>query len=277
MGAGLRRALAGAGALFCLGVYVAATDRLYRQPRPPAASEMQVAVPRFAQVAMAAGDRWLAANMAAFRALVVSTASMTPESYRILGRVQSDVSWFNPAHEDNYYIATAILPWAGELAATQYVLRRASEARPFDWQPAFYYAFNELHFNKNVPEAVAWLRTAANHSNDEMQQIHLRQMAALWADRGGDRRFSIALLRAMAEEARLPAFAAFLEKRARRLENIEALEEAAARFRAQGGRLPAGSAGPAALVEAGLLAALPVDPFGAAYVIDDQGKAGVRR
>lgn len=274
MNGGLRRGLVLAAALLCAGLYVAATHQLYRQPRPPASGEMQIAVPRFAQVVMAAGDRHLAANLAGFRALVVSTESMTPESYRILGRVQSDVAWFNPAHEDNYYIATAILPWVGELEATQYVLRRASEARPFDWQPAFYHGFNELHFRKDVKEAVAWLRVAANQASDEMTQIQLRQMAANWADKGEDREFSVGLLRAMAKEARHKAFAAFLEKRAVRLENMAALERAAAQFREQTGRLPSE---PRAMVEAGMLSAVPVDPFGATYVVDPQGKIGVRR
>jgi hypothetical protein len=46
----------------------------------------------------------------AFRALVVSTETMSAENYRILGIVQSDAAWLNPAQEDNYYIAAAFCP-----------------------------------------------------------------------------------------------------------------------------------------------------------------------
>jgi len=109
--------------LALLGVlaYTLLVPALYARPRPPVSPEMEVAMPRFVQVVMAAGDRFLAANLAVFRALVVSTATMSAENYRILGIVQSDAAWLNPAQEDNYYIAAAILPWAGEVAAAQYI------------------------------------------------------------------------------------------------------------------------------------------------------------
>lgn len=94
--------------------YVAVVPTLYSRPRPPSSAEMEVAIPRFAQVLMAAGDRYLAADLAGFRALVAFTEKMDAENYRILSIVQSDVSWFNPAHEDNDDIAAAILPWNGE-------------------------------------------------------------------------------------------------------------------------------------------------------------------
>ncbi len=90
--------------------FTATTQQLKSAPRQMVAIEMQVALPLFVQVFMVAGDRYLAANIAAIRALVVSTEKMKPEDYAILGKVQKDVSWLNPAHEDNYYIAFAILP-----------------------------------------------------------------------------------------------------------------------------------------------------------------------
>jgi hypothetical protein len=40
------------------------------------------------------------------------------------GKLQRDIAWFNPAHEDNYYIAAAILPWNGQVDAAQYVCAR---------------------------------------------------------------------------------------------------------------------------------------------------------
>ncbi|MCB1942779.1 MAG: hypothetical protein KDI53_12195, partial [Candidatus Accumulibacter sp.] len=130
-------------------VYATVQPSLYARPRPPVSPEMEVAMPRFVQVLMAAGDRYLAANLDVFRALVVSAARMAADNYRILSIVQSDAGWLNPAHEDNYYLAAAILPWAGEISATQYILRMATEARPFDSGPPFFYAFNEMHFLKN--------------------------------------------------------------------------------------------------------------------------------
>ena len=89
-------------------VFVATAERLKSAPRQSVSVEMQVAMPLFVQVFMAMGDRHLAANIAAIRALVVAPEKMRPEEFRILAKVQEDVSWLNPAHEDNYYIAFAL-------------------------------------------------------------------------------------------------------------------------------------------------------------------------
>lgn len=263
---GLMLALVGCAA------YEALVSALYARPRPPVATEMQVIIPRVVQVLMSAGDRYLAANLAGFRALVVSTETMKPESYRLLGAVQSDVAWLNPAHEDNYYIAAAILPWAGEVAATQYILRQATAARPFDSGPPFYYGFNELHFLKNPVEGAMWLRVAASHTTDEMEQIQLQQIAALWVSRGEDMELSIRLHRAMAKETRHKGFARFLEKRARRLENLLMLDRAIARYSEATGQLPIRVEH---LVKFSILPAIPTDPFGMRYVIDANGKPQV--
>lgn len=255
-------------AFFCFVLFAALVPSLYALPRSLASPEMEVALPRFVQVLMAAGDRFLAANLAGFRALVVSTEKMTAENFRILGIVQSDVAWLNPAHEDNYYIAAAILPWSGEVAAAQYILRRASEARPFDWQPAFYYAFDALHFQKDPVIGAEWLRIAADHAPDEMEKIQLQQLAAQWVSRGEDKEMAIRMLRTMARETQHEAFARFLERRAVRLENIAALEAAATLFREREGRVPTRID---ELVGQGLLSSLPADPFNMRYTFDTKG------
>jgi len=257
-------------ALACFAINAAIVPRLFERPRAPASPEMQVALPRFVQVLMAGGDRYLAANLAGFRALVSSPETMTAENFRILGLVQSDTAWLNPAHEDNYYIAAALLPWYDQVAATQFILRRASVARPFDWAPPFYYAFNAIHFYKNVAEGAQWLREASRHTRDEMQQLEFQQLAALWSARGEDAEFAIRMHRAMARESKHKGFASFLEKRAARLENLLTIDRAIARFRAASGRAPERLED---LLAAGMLQAIPEDPFRGRYLIDRNGKA----
>jgi hypothetical protein len=101
----------------------------------------------------------------------------------ILGQVQKDASWLNPAHEDNYYIATAILPWEGQVDPTQVILRRATLARFFDYQPPFYYAFNQVHFKGDAFGASEWLRQAAEKLPDPEERVTLADFAARWLDR----------------------------------------------------------------------------------------------
>lgn len=256
-------------AVVFLAVHAALVPRLYSHSRPPVAAEMEVVLPRFAQVLMAAGDRFLAADLAVFRALVASTETMGNSNYIVLAQVQQDAAWFNPAHEDNYYIAAAILPWYGHVDAAQAVLRKASQARPFDWQPAFYHGFNAFHFRKDALAGAEWLRIAAAQASDKMDQIQLQQMAANWVGRAEDRGLSIRLMRTMAKETQHRSFARFLEKRAQRLENIEELEGAVMSFKDRFGRLPNGLN---ELLESSLLDKLPEDPFGVGYVIDAAGK-----
>ncbi|MES2770597.1 MAG: hypothetical protein V4623_01210 [Pseudomonadota bacterium] len=256
-------------ALLFLAAFALLIPALYARPRPPLAAEMQIALPRFVQVLMTGGDRYLAANLADFRALVVSTETLPPEGYRVLAQVQQDAAWLNPAHEDNYYIASAILPWYGQLAAAQTILRQASDARPFDPQPPFYYAFNTLHFLKDPIEAARWLRVAAAHSDDELEKIQFQQLASAWLSKGDDLALAIALQKAMIKEARHAGFARFLQKRLQRLENLFALEQAMARYRQATGKAPTQLND---LLRHGELKSLPLDPFGALYWIDAKGR-----
>ena len=148
-------------ALLLWGTYIFVAEQSRHLPRKTVSSEIRVALPLFVQVFMFGGDRYLAANVAGIRALVVETGKMSPDEFAILGRVQEDVSWLNPGHEDNYYTAAAILPWNGQLDAAQRILVRATEARFYDYQPAFYYAFHLLHYQRDAVGASDWLLKAA--------------------------------------------------------------------------------------------------------------------
>lgn len=254
-------------------IFAATTQRLKSAPRQTVAIEMQVALPLFVQVFMAMGDRYLAANIAAIRALVVSTEKMKPEDYAILGKVQKDVSWLNPAHEDNYYIAFAILPQYGELDAAQTILARASRTRFFDYQPAFFYGFNQWYYKHDPAGAAAWLREAALKLPDPDQQLTMQNMAARWVDRAQDTELAIRVVEALAKEARRPDFRKYLETRVVRLRQLQQLRIAAETYRARFGKpvpdLPT-------LVTSGILPALPQDPFGFGFGFDQQGNIVLR-
>lgn len=260
-------------ALVLAVVFVATAERLKPVPRQSVSVEMQVALPLFVQVFMAAGDRYLAANIAAIRALVVSTDRMRPEEYRILGKVQEDVSWLNPGHEDNYYIATAILPWNGELDAAQNILARASRARFFDYQPAFYYAFHLLHFKGDAVGASAWLREAAEKLPSDDERLIMQNLAARWIDKAQDIDLAIAVVEAMAKQAKRRDFRAYLEQRVARLRDLKRLRAAVASYRQRHGRPPADLR---ELIDSGILPALPRDPFGFGFALDPQGQVVLR-
>ncbi|MEI7428959.1 MAG: hypothetical protein WCL27_00780 [Betaproteobacteria bacterium] len=258
------------GLLLVLGalLFVGASVDLRQQKRINASAEIQVALPLFVQVVMAGGDRFLAANFGAIRALITETAKMHPDEYKILGKVQVDASWLNPAHEDNYYVASAVLPWSGQVDATQTVLRRASLARPFDYQPAFFYAFNLVHFNGEAAQAAEWLRNAAAKLTDDDERLMLENYAARWLDKADDLGIAIAVVESMARQAKRKDFRNYLQQRAQRLRGLLLLRQAASVFQQKNGH-PLKSF--EQLVDAGLIARIPVDPFGVGYALDSGG------
>lgn len=260
-------------ALLLALVFVATAERLKSAPRKSVSVEMQVALPLFVQVFMAMGDRYLAANLAAIRALVVATDRMQPEEYRILGKVQKDVSWLNPSHEDNYYIAFAILPQYGEVDAAQTILARAGRARFFDYQPAFFHAFNQWYYQHDPAGASAWLREAAEKLPDPDQRLTMQNLAARWMDKVRDTELAIRVVETMAREARRRDFRAYLELRVVRLRQLQQLRTAAVTYRERFGKPLANLQ---ELVDSGLLPALPTDPFGFGFGFDPRGEIVLR-
>ncbi|MDK9703209.1 MAG: hypothetical protein OEL20_08710 [Sulfuritalea sp.] len=260
-------------ALLAMAVFVAAAQRLKAAPRQSVQVEMQVALPLFVQVLMTAGDRNLAANIAAIRALVVNNFKMKPEEFAILAKVQDDVSWLNPGHEDNYYIAEAILPWQGEVDPAQRILARATKARRYDYQPAFFYAFNLLHFKGDAAGASAWMREAAEFLPEGNNRLHMQNLAATWLDRVQDVDLAIGVVEAMAREAKRRDFQGYLEKRVARLRTLKVLRGAQASYQQRFNRPLVAVQD---LVNAGIITELPPDPFGFGFDMDRSGRVVLR-
>jgi hypothetical protein len=253
--------------------FVGINQRLKLAPRQSVSVEIRVALPLFVQVAMAGGDRYLAANVSAIRALWTDNFKMKREEFAILAKVQEDVAWLNPGHEDNYYIAAAILPWYDEVDAAQRILARATVARRFDYQPAFYYAFNLLHFKGDAAGASAWMREAAEHLPEGQDRLQMQNLAAIWLDRAGDLDLAIRVVEAMARQSNRSDFRRYLEQRVVRLQMLRELRAAAAAYRQRVGSPPAKLDD---LLKAGLIAEIPKVPFGFGFDIDKQGQVVLR-
>jgi len=260
-------------AVLAATVFVASAQYFKQAPRQSVNVEMQVALPLFVQVAMAGGDRYLAANIAAIRALWVDNFKMQREEFKILAKVQDDVSWLNPGHEDNYYIAAAVLPWSGEVDATQRILARATAIRRFDYQPAFYYGFNLLHFKGDAAGASAWMREAAEHLPDGANRLQMQNLAAIWLDKVDDLELAIGVVETMSKQANRGDFRRYLDMRVARLKMLREMRAAAASYQQRFGRSIASLDD---LVDSGMVAELPKDPFGFGFAIDKQGKIVLR-
>lgn len=251
-------------AALVLGLAALTAGNLLHQPKNWGESRMSVAMPLPAQVLMSGGDRYLAANAGVWRALMVGIDKLPPETLKALAMVQEDVSFLNPAHEDNYYTAAAILPWEGEVERAQTILKRAIEARPYDGYPPFYYGFNQIHFLGDARGAAAALRAAANRVRDNGMRQALTVLSAQWTEKGEDLQMAISTISTMAGRSKDKPLQAYLMARVQRLEGLLTLREAALRYIEKRGEFPATLA---VLVETDEISAIPSDPLGGGYSI----------
>lgn len=250
-------------------VYLVAVNVLSKQRLALRGPELMVRLPLAAQVMLAGGDRYLAANLAGFRVLVADTFRMKPDEFVIQAMLQKDISWLNPAHEDNYYIAAAILSEPHLVPAAQYVLRRAADARPRDWTPLFYYAFNLYHFEKNPAAAAHALLEGVSRTDDVAEQWGLQALAARWIERGYRTGEAARIVGRMAEEAPPGGFRRYMKMRTERLLQLDRLTVLAKEYRTVRGQALARIED---LVDAGLIDRIPVDPLGIGFAVDQSGE-----
>lgn len=253
-------ALALSAALYVNGIRQTQHSRWVAPPE-----EMRVALPAELQVFMAMGDRYLAANLEVFRALVLSTDKVDPDSLKVLAEVQRGASRLNPAHEDNYYIGQAILPWMGFVEPTQFIQSRATDARPWDFLPGFFYAFNRYYFEHRPQEASNILIGVADRLP---QKEGILEIAARWQEKGEDIQAALGVIRTMQQQTRDARLKTVLQMRIDRLQGVLALREAAARYEKRTGRPLADFS---QLVSSGELKQLPHDPTGLGYVLNERG------
>lgn len=256
-----------------LAAYLAAIGMLSNTQVSHISKELAVRLPLAAQVLLAGGDRYLAANMLGIRVLVVETFRMSPYEFDIQAQLQKDLSMLNPAHEDNYYIAAAILSEPRLVPAAQVILRRAADARPNDWTPLFYYGFNRYHFEKNPAAGAKALLEAVPRAKDPQDRWALENVAAKWIERGYRAAEAARLVDGMAKSSPPGTFRRYLESRAKRLRDLDQLKALAAEYQLKYGRKLERID---ELVAAGMIATLPADPLGAGYAVDSAGEPGFR-
>ncbi|TJZ77398.1 hypothetical protein [Chitiniphilus eburneus] len=251
----------------CLGGYIA--YGLHWSPRAEQERDegtLRVALPVPVQLVMTGGDRYLAANLNVFRAIMVTTKNPDPETVAVQAQLQQQASWFNPAHEDNYYLAAATLAWQGEAQAAQIVLHNATGGRPADMYPPFFYGFNQQYFFGDYAGAATSIRTAAERVEGN-NKLALQAMAARWAENMDNPKQALNILHAMASQTAHAGLRGYLQSRAARVEGLLALRAAAESYRKRKGQ-PIHSLNDLVPSE---LAELPADPTNLGYAVNLQG------
>lgn len=221
-------------------------------------SALSIQPSREAQIFSAFGDRYLAANVASFRATTIGGVNLDPIAAEVLSRIQVDVAILNPWNEDNYYTAAAVLPWVNKLNASQDVLLRATMARKTDVLPPFYYGFNAQQFEGNFVLASKYAALAATRTPKLGEQNALLDIAAKWGERESTPDLAIKAIESVQSQSRDPGLKGYLEGRKQRVRNLYQLRALARQYELKFGHpLPKVDA----LVSSGLIDQIPEDPI----------------
>lgn len=248
--------------LFFALLFVVGTASSAWKPERTKIPEGQVVIPAPVQLLVFAGDRYLAANVEAIRAVTITLDNQT-DHQRAIYRLRSHrtVTRLNPCHEDNYFFGNATLTWGGMEKAGNDLLRQAMECRFWDFIPAFYYGFNEYFFYHDIDKAYEALQIAAQRA--DKNRAPLRKLAIMIkAESMDDETLAVNYLRHELENARDSRLKKMLSKRLTRLQGLITLRQAQREYQQATGK-PLQK--PGRLIEKGYLSEFPRDPLGLGY------------
>lgn len=172
----------------------------------------------------------------------------------------------DPYNQDIYYFAQATFTWdVGRIRETNKILEYGLNYRVWDWQLPFWLGFNHAYFLKQYDQAAVYFKKAAELSGNDL----FTRLAARFYYEAGQEQLGIAFLDTMIQGARDERIRKLYQNRKDALVAVRSLREAVSRYQARFGHRPANLR---SLVEAGLLEALPVDPYGGTFYLDEAGQ-----
>jgi hypothetical protein len=253
-------------ALAAMVAFQAAIHFGIRERGPRLEAQSSVVMPAAVQVFLYAGDRFLAANVEAIRAVMSGGVNLDTEAgFRL--RAHREVSRLNPCHEDNYWIGNGELTWGGSHHAGYELLRNATTCRFWDEWPPFFYGFNRYFFARDLNEARDALNTAAQRARTEANAAAFRTLSVMIITKQfADVRMAIELIEKERDQARDAKQRARLELRVKRLRGLKVLRDAQAAYEAGIGH-PLSD--PGQLIASGYLTAFPDDPVGLGYSFEN--------
>lgn len=178
------------------------------------------------------------------------------------------VTDLDPQHGYAYHTAGIVLSAERRLEESDRILKKGMEpGRPNWWSYPFYLAFNHFFYRGDYAEAARWAEIAAKTPGASTNISHLAMALKVKSGSPDD---AIRFLAEMRKTARDETSAERLEEQYRLAvlqRDFHLLDDAVARFREARGRAPARLD---ELVTAGLVAELPVEPFGGRYYLDPE-------
>ncbi len=193
--------------------------------------------------------------------------NLTKEEWEQLARIIDRITDLDQRFWDPYLFAEMMLVWqAGLIDRANMLLVKASKANPDDYRPLYFLGFNEFYFRKDAKRAAPFLRQAAMKPG---APDFLKGLAARFSLYGNQTLAGIIFLKGLIRQTSDEKTKQYLNKRLKALELIHELEKAVSKYREKFGRLPAGLDD---LVNAGILNAIPEDPYGGEFILLKNGR-----
>ena len=175
------------------------------------------------------------------------------------------VTDLDPRHGYAYQTGGIVLSAAGRLDESDRILEKGMEKGPPWWSFPFYVAFNHFFYRGDYATAARYAEIAARRPDASPNISHL---AVSLASKSGSPDQAVALIEELRRSVTDEATAARLDEQLKLAileRDAQMLESAAARFRTELGR---GIGELTDLVGAGIVPAIPSDPFGGQYTWD---------
>lgn len=189
-----------------------------------------------------------------------------PPDLQGMSRLLHGAVQLDPYNMDAYYFAQGFLSWdAKQFKVANALLDYGMKYRTWDWYLPFFAGFNSAYFMKDYPKAAAYYKRAADLSG---QDLH-KSLAGRYIQESGQTDLAIAYLSAMEKGEKNQALKKSYQIRLVAFHEVRRIEVARDRFVAEHSRLPVSIE---QLIQLGLLAPAPVDPYGGRFYLDPSGK-----
>jgi len=245
-----------------------AARRLERPPQVPPATEELVYLPKAEYLRpMSLGYENALANVVWFQTIsYFGQHYRSDRAYRWLAYMCDLVTDLDPRAEHVYRFAGVILPWeAGQADEGIRLLEKGIRVFPDSWLLHYWLGFNYYFFKGDFGRAATSLRRAAQLPG---AHPHAARLAALLYGEQYGANIAVEFLREMERSTDNAATREVVHRHlldAQFQRNVEQLAAATDAYRARFGSPPAALS---ALVDAGLVPAVPADPYGGKYELD---------
>jgi len=193
-------------------------------------------------------------------------ANVAPPDLPGMSRLLHGAVQLDPYNMDAYYFAQGFLTWdAKQFKVANDLLDYGMRYRTWDWYLPFFAGFNNAYFIKDYPKAAAYYKRAGDLSG---QDLH-KSLAGRYMQESGQTDLAIVYLTAVEKGVKNQALKRNYQIRLAAFHEVKRIETARDRFKAEHGGLPVSVD---QLVQLGLLAPAPADPYGGRFYLEPSGK-----